>query len=354
MQRKARSFARALLAIVVSYAGSFPSIARSQSPYYYEGKTITIVRGGSPGGTGDQQARALIPYLKKYIPGEPHIVISNMPGAGGMKAVNHIYATAKRDGLSIGAVGGGLVAGPILDLPGANYDLNKLIYLGSTDSGEPYIFLTRKEAGLNSLEKLRAASNLRIGAQTVGHPVYIIGRLFAYLLGVRNPQMVVGYGGPELDIALIRGEVDARANNAEAIVSRHRKALEAGEFHIHATITLPKGRFHPGFQVPDLDGFAKNEKERQLLTLYRTFMSARWPYILPPGTPDEIVIVLQNAMAKALNDPGFRKDFRKVMGVEPTPLAEEELKAAILGIPRDREITALYKMLAEQGPLPPR
>jgi tripartite-type tricarboxylate transporter receptor subunit TctC len=69
----------------------FSSFVHAQAPYY-QGKTITIVRGGEPGGSGDMQARALIPFLKKHIPGNPTIIIENMPGAAGMKAVNHIYA----------------------------------------------------------------------------------------------------------------------------------------------------------------------------------------------------------------------------------------------------------------------
>src|SRR5262245_16234457 len=83
---------------------------------YYQGKTLTILRGGSPGGYGDFQARALIPYLKKYIPGEPTIVIEHKQGAAGRTAVNHIYSGAKPDGLTIGAVGNVLVSGPILGL----------------------------------------------------------------------------------------------------------------------------------------------------------------------------------------------------------------------------------------------
>src|SRR5437867_5045256 len=132
-------------------SGSAPSIALSQLPYY-QGKTIKVIRGGEPGGTGDMQARALIPFFRKYIPGEPAIVVENLPGAAGRKAANHIYSTAKPDGFTIGAVGAGLVAGPILGLAGTQYDLDKLIYLGSTESGDPYVFVSRKEAGLDSLE----------------------------------------------------------------------------------------------------------------------------------------------------------------------------------------------------------
>lgn len=354
MRLKPNSLAAWALAAATGCGWLLPGHALSQTPYY-QGKTITVVRGGSPGGTGDMQAKALIPYLKKYIPGEPHITIENMPGAAGMKAANYIYASAKPDGLRVAAVGAGLVAGPILGLAGAKYDLDKLIYIGSTESGDPYIFLTRKESGLDSIEKLRAASGVRIGAQAVGHPIYVSGRIFAYLLGMKEPRLVVGYGGPELDLALAQGEVDARSNSADTVVRRNREALEKGLFHIHAIITIPRGKFHPRFaNVPELDSFAKNENERRLVNLYRTFLYPRWPYLLPPGTPGEIVKILRTAMARAFQDPEFHREFKKLMAGDPTPLTGEEVEAAIRELPRDPDIVALYKKIADQGPLPPR
>lgn len=354
MRFKIKSLSTWILATGIGSVWLFPSYSLPQAPYY-QGKTITIIRGGEPGGSGDMQARALIPYLKKYIPGEPTIIIENMPGAAGRKAANFIYSTAKPDGLRIGAVGAGLVVGPILGLVGTQYDLDKLIYLGSTERGDPYVFFSRKEAELDSLEKLRAASGIRIGAQTVGHPNYISGRLFAYLMGLKDPKFVVGYGGPEIDVALARGEVDARANTSDTVVRRNREALEKGQFHIHATITIPKGRFHPRFaNVPELDTFARNERERQLVHLFRTFLYPRWPYILPPGTPPEIAKILREAMAKTFKDPGFPNEFKKLMASDPTPLTGEEVEAAIRELPRDPEIVGLYKKMADHGPLPPR
>jgi tripartite-type tricarboxylate transporter receptor subunit TctC len=328
--------------------------ASAQAPYY-QNKTIKIIRGGEPGGTGDLQARALIPFLKKHIPGEPAIVVENMPGAAGRKAANYIYSTAKPDGLSIGAVGAGLVVGPILELTGTQYNLDRLIYLGSTESGDPYVFVSRKEAAFDSLEKLRAATGLRIGAQAVGHPIFVSGRMFGYLLGLKEPKMVIGYGGPELDVALAKGEVDLRANGADTILQRNRGALDKASLHFHASITIPKGRFPQGLpKVPELDTFAKNDKERQLINLFRTFLYPRWPYILTPGTPPEIVKILRGAMAKAFKDPEFHKEFKKLMTTDPTPLTGEEMESAIRELPRDLEIIGLYKKMADLGPLPPR
>ena len=328
--------------------------AAAQAPYF-QNKTIKIIRGGTPGGTGDLQARALIPYLKKYIPGDPTIIVENMPGAAGRKAANYIFSSAKPDGLSIGAVGAGLVVGPILGLPGSQYDLEKLIYLGSTESGDPYVFVSRKDAGFDTIDKLRAASGLRIGAQAVGHPIFVAGRLFAYLLGLKEPKMVVGYGGPEIDIALTRGEVDLRANGADTILQRNRELLEKGFFQFHASITIPKGRFAQGLpKVPELENFAKTDRERQLVNLFRTFLYPRWPYILPPGTPPEIVKTLRSAMAKAFKDAEFHIEFKKLMATNATPLTGEEMEVAIRELPRDPELVSLYKKMAEHGPLPPR
>ena len=350
---RARNVTSAVLVLTLS-SYWYASNVFAQQPYF-QNKTIKIIRGGEPGGTGDLQARALIPFLKRHIPGDPTIIVENMPGAAGRKAVNHIYSSAKPDGLAIGAVGAGLVAGQILGLPGSQYDIDKLVYLGSTESGDPYVFVSRKEAGFDSLDKLRAATGLRIGAQAVGHPVFISGRMFAYLLGLKEPRMVVGYGGPEIDIALAKGEVDVRANGADTIFQRNRDDLNKASLNFHASITIPKGKFPQGLpKAPELETFAKNDRERQLVELFRAFLYPRWPYIVPPGTPKEVVGILRGAMAKAFKDPDFHKEFKKLMTTDPTPLTGEEMETAIRELPRDPETVALYKKMAEHVPLPPR
>jgi hypothetical protein len=174
-------------------------------------------------------------------------------------------------------------------------------------------------------------------------------------MGLKDPRFVIGFGGPELDIALLRGEIDARANSADTVVRRNHEALEKGAFHIHATITIPRGKFHPRFaNVPELDNFARNEKERQLVHLFRSFLYLRWPYVLPSRTPTEIVKILRAAMAKAFSQPDFANEFKKLMGSDPSPLTGEEIEGALRELPRDPGILALYKKMTEHGPLPGR
>ena len=235
----------------------WPGIERPQSGAFLPGKTITVVQIVGAGGTGDTRRRALFPFLQKYIPGNPTIVSDYMPGGGGRKAANHIYRIAKPDGLTIGGMSASLVINAILDTVGVSYDLDKLIYLGSPVSIFHYIFLTWKEAGLNTLDKLRAASGVRIGGQEVGHDVYISARVFAYLMALKEPKFVLGYGGPEMDIALERGEIDARAASSETLTTRNAKWIEKKQVDLHAIVEVPKGNRPGGFaRLQELEEFA--------------------------------------------------------------------------------------------------
>jgi tripartite-type tricarboxylate transporter receptor subunit TctC len=344
--------ARFIGRLLTIYACATAGLCWAQTPYY-QGKTVTILRGGSPGGYGDLQARALIPYLKKYIPGEPAVIIEHKQGAAGRTAINFIYSGAKPDGLTIGAVGNVLVSGPILGLAGSNYDLDKLVYLGSTESGSPTAFVTRKESGFDTLEKLRAATGVRIGANSVGHITYINGRLAAYVLRLKEAKFVVGYSSPERDVALLQGEVDG-GSMSSATIQQNPSLMD--RVHFHTIITVPKGRYIAPYSrsTPEIDSFAKTEMEHRLLALYRAFDYPRWPYILPPGTPKELVSILRDAMAKAFKDPGFAKEFKKLTGVDPSPINADVLEAALKDIPRDAETIALYKQLADPSPMPPR
>jgi tripartite-type tricarboxylate transporter receptor subunit TctC len=322
---------------------------------FYQGKTLTIIQAREAGGTGDLRVRAQVPFLRKYIPGNPIISLEFMPGGGGRKAANHVYRTSAPDGLTIGAMTPGFVTSAVLGETGVLYDLDKTIYLGSPDGAAQWVFGTRREVGANNLEKLRSLSGLRIGAQAVGHPIYLTGRLFAYLLGLKEPKFVTGYSTQELDIAFMRGEVDARSNLAETIVLQNFDWIGKKLVDFHAIIEVPKGNQQSHFaQVPELESFAATDNERKVLTLLRAFRSTGSPNILPPGTPKERVQILQEAMRKTFKDPEFHKEFKKLAGDEAAPLMPEELEKAVREMPRDREVIDFFKKLSSADALPAR
>jgi tripartite-type tricarboxylate transporter receptor subunit TctC len=326
----------------------------AQTPFYQD-KAITVVLGGPPSGSADLRTRGVINTLRKHIPGNPVIVMQYMGGGGGRQAANHVFGVAKPDGLTIGSMGAALVTNAVLGATGVQYDIDKLTYLGTPDSAQHYLFVTYRHAGLDTLEKLRAAQGVRVAAQSVGHPVYITGRLFAFVLGLNQPRFVVGFTGPEIDIAIERREADARSNTGDSMVRRNREWLEKKLIDIHASIEIPKGERHPRFaQVPDLETFAKSDLERKMLQMFRSFRQAGQNFFLPPGVPAERVQILREAMRKTLGDPEFLKGYQKVSGEAPTPLMSEALEKVVRELPRDPEVVGLFNKLAGGDPLPPR
>jgi len=332
---------------------SFSSISFPQT--FYEGKTITIIQGRGPGGTGDLRVKAAIPFLKKYIPGQPSIVNEYMEGGGGTKAANHVYKNAPRDGLTIANVGGGLVPNAIFGESGVLYDIDKLIFLGSTNGAQHYVFYTHKAVAVNSLDKLLSSKQLRIGAPSVGGELYTMGRIFAYFLGVKDPRFVLGYNPAELDLAFEQREIDARAQTADPLIRQKSGWVQKGLLDFHAILEIPKGLEHPQFrQLPELESFAKSEKERKLLRLFRNVRLFGTSFFLPPDVPEETAKLLQNAFAKTFADPEFVKGFKKLTGEEPAALAVDEMKKAFREIPRDAETIAFLKTFSGPGPLPAR
>ena len=331
-----------------------PGLAPAQTPFY-QGKTLTIIQGRDPGGTGDIRVRALLPFLQKYIPGNPTIVNEYMPGGGSRKAANHIFKSAQPDGLTIGNLGSGMVAAAVLGDKGVLYDLDTFYYLGSPFSSHQSIFVTRRDAGLSSMEKLRAASGIRIGGQSVGFSTYIEGRLFAYILGLNEPKFVTGYGGAELDPALLRGEIDARATSADTVFRRNPEWLEKKLVDFHAIIEVPKGDKHPQFaHLPELESLAKTERDHKLMTMQRAFRVTGQPFVLGPGTPKDRVEILREAFRKTFKDPEFFRAYKKMAADDATPLMPEAHEKVIREIPRDPEVVEIFKKIVGAGPLPLR
>ncbi len=329
-----------------------PSWVFSQVPFY-QGKTITVISGQEPGGTGDMRLKALLPYLKKHIPGQPNLVPEYMPGGGGRKAANYIYRTARADGLTLGFPPGGFIMFAVLGETGVDYDLDKFSFFGSPESNDHYVFLTRREANLNSIDKLQSASGVRVGGHSVGHTIYTLGRMFAYLLRLREPKFITGYSGPELYAAVQRGELDARVGRVATILQRNPEWVEKKMVDFQAILQIPKEAKHPRFaHVPEIESFAKSDKERRLLEINRAFMMTGATFITPPGVPEGRVQILREAIGKVFKDPEFYKAYTKMVGEEPSPLMPEEFDKVMKQLPRDREDVELFKKIAGAGPLP--
>jgi hypothetical protein len=202
------------------------------------------------------------------------------------------------------------------------------------------------------VEKLRERVGLRVGGQSVGHVQFIRSRLFAWLLGLKEPKFVVGYSGAELDVALERGEIDSRASavDKDTMSEAYKKIAD-----FHAILEIPKGSRPPVFAaLPEIGTFARTQRERDVLAMSRSFWGAGTLIFLPPNTPENLVQTVRQAMRKSFEDREFHESYKKLLGVEPTPLMPEDQQKIVADLPRDPEVAKAFGAIADMGPLPPR
>jgi hypothetical protein len=261
------------------------------------------------------------------------------------------------DGLTVGALSSSIIGLHVMRETGVMYDIDKFIYLGTPVSENHNVIYTRRELGLNTPEKLRAATGIRIGAQEVGAVAYISGRLFAYFLDLKGPKFVTGYSSLEADVALTNGEIDSRANNTTSVLRRNPEWVEKGIMDFTRSWKSPRAtsiRIHASPNSRRSRVLPKPKKKKKLLAMCRGFRTAASPFVLPPGTPKDRVEILQDAMRKVFNDPEFRAEFKKLVTDDVSPLMPEELMKVIKETPRDAEVIEMLKRFSGVEPLPPR
>jgi hypothetical protein len=230
-----------------------------------------------------------------------------------------------------------------------------MVYLGSGNSEVTYVFLTRAQAGLDTLEKLVQAKGVRIGAQGVGHAIYMMGRLYAWLLKLQDPKFIVGYSGPELDRAVITGEVDARVNIVDTVLERSPEWVTDKLVDFHIVYEIPAGNRidHPAFnKLPSLQSYAKTEMSKKLLLLTSSFRRIGSPFVLMPGVPQELIEILRSAFRQVFTDPKLGQIWKTFTGAPANPILAEEQEAAIKNIPRDSETIDMFNRPAGPEPLP--
>ena len=157
------SVSRLLTAVVIGWmliaSQPLPDSALAQTAPFYQGKTIRIIVGFTAGGLYDQYARILARHMPKYIPGNPNVIVQNMPGAGSLTATNYVYGVAKPDGLTLGMIGSGIYLDQLLERKEAQFDMRKLNYIGSVDQRDLLLYM-KADAPWKSVEDIMTATEL--------------------------------------------------------------------------------------------------------------------------------------------------------------------------------------------------
>ena len=291
---------------------------------YYEGKAIRIIVGTSPGGGYDTYTRLIARHFGKHIPGEPTIIVDNMPGAGGLLSANHMFKVAKPDGLTIGHFVGGQFLQQLLGKPGIEFDALKFGYIG-VPAQDNFVVAIAKSSGVATMEQwLAAKTPLKLGAIAPGDGTYDTAKILEATLGLPL-QVVSGYKGTApIRLAVNSNEVHGLSNSWQSFRSTWRKELDSGEVSMIVQLSL---KSHADItKVPLAVNFAKSEEARKLIAaVAQSHGAAVRPYLLAPGTPKDALEILRKAFNDTMKDPELVAEAAKA-NLEFNPGTGEELE----------------------------
>jgi tripartite-type tricarboxylate transporter receptor subunit TctC len=305
---------------------------------FYKGKTLTLVVGNGPGGGFDALGRLLGRHIGRYLPGNPRIVVQNMPGAGSLVAANYLYNLAPKDGTAFGLIARNM---PLLGLLGNNssvrFDPYKFTWLGSSSnfSNDAYVLIVRKDAPVRSIEDaLRPGGPpLVLGATADGGTSSDVPKILHDTLGL-NVKLVVGYrDSAAIFLAMENGEVSGRTNELSSIrATRPSWLAPEGDFRLllqYARAT----RLADLPDVPTARELAPNDRARALISFTEAPFTMAWPYAAPPGVPADRAAALQEAFAAAHRDPQFLAE-AKASGLDVSLVSADELRRSIEDLSR--------------------
>ena len=334
-----RFFSRIVLLALWLVWATHTSFAAGAAPFY-EGKTIRVVVGTSPGGGYDTYTRVIARHFGKHIPGNPAVIVDNMPGAGGLLSANYLYKVARPDGLTIGHFVGGQFLQQLLARPGIEFDAQKFEYIG-VPAQDDFVFGIAKTTGISSVEQwMSAKTPVKFGAISPGDGTYDTAKVVEAALGLPI-QIVSGYKGTApIRLAFNSGEVAGLSNSWQSFRSTWRKELESGEATIVLQLSLKPHADLP--KVPLAVTFAKFDAARKLIqAVVQAHGAAVRPYVLPPGTAKDRVEILRKAFLETVKDPELLSEAGKA-NLEINPGSGEDLERNV------RELLRLEPTVVER------
>lgn len=353
MSRQGHKIAATLFLLLLIAAGS---VKAAEQPFY-TGKTITAIIATAPGGTGHLRYTTVLKHLPKYLAGHPTIVPQYMPGAGGMAAANHLANVARRDGLTLGGSSSALYTAAILQSAGVRYKLDDFTFLGAPYSGGPHTLMVRPALHIDTVEKLKAYKGLRFADRSVGHALYIINRLFAYVLDLNEPKWILGFNQQEMELALERLEADALASTLHSVAREKLPLLEKG-YTVPVVLRNPKGRGAESvLEFPqnraNLDQHADTPLKRAILRFHSALRPSASVLFAPKGIPPAALKELKQAFSKVWSDAQFTEEYARLIAEPIDPISGEEIEKVLGQLPHDAKIMQIYKDISGLGPLPP-
>jgi tripartite-type tricarboxylate transporter receptor subunit TctC len=299
---------------------------------FYRGKTITLVVSTSPGGGYDALARAVAQFLGKHIPGNPSVVVENMPGAGGIVATSYIAHAAPRDGLTIGCVQNNTPFEPLFGTEQAKYDATKLTWLG-TPSVETGLLIVWHTSPIQTYQDARTHV-MTAGASGANSAPAFYARLLNQLLGLKI-KIIPGFPGQnEAYLAMERGEVDSFGVTFwSSLTSTKQEWLRDKKIRILLQYGPEKETALP--DVPYVPDLIKNKDDKAMFEAAYAPLAAGRPFLAPPDLPVDRAAALRAGMMATFKDPGFLAEAAK---------EQLEINKPISGAAMQAQIAHVYEM----------
>jgi tripartite-type tricarboxylate transporter receptor subunit TctC len=305
-------------------------IAYAQNPSFYQGKTVRIIVGSGTGGLYDLWARLFAKHMPKHIPGNPNMIVQNMPGAGGLAATNYLYGLTKSDGLTLGMFQAHRYMQQLTGAEEVKFDLRKFNWIGTMEKTE-VMFYVRADAPYKSFDDvLKSSEPLKCGATGSTDGTYLLAKIFEETVGAKF-NLVVGYqSGNAIDLAMEKGEVVCRGMivtghfSREPFLTWHKKGFDR---HLAQSGQKRDPRMA---EVPSLvelmDKYKTSDVSRRVAQVILAGNEYGRPMVATPGVPSDRVRILREAYSRALKDPQLLKE-AKQSKLEVEPASGEELQA---------------------------
>jgi tripartite-type tricarboxylate transporter receptor subunit TctC len=319
-----------------------PAATAPASTVSFQGKTITIIVPYSSGGSSDIMTRLFAPAFAQYLPGNPNVVVQNMPGAGGLVGENWVYNVAPKDGLTILHTAT-IVTHALFDPEQVQYEIPRFQWLASVTEGA--VAFGSKDLGVRSLKELvGSGKHVFYGETSPASSRSMPVMLFLSLMGV-DYTFVGGYGSSgDMRLALRRGELNMTSDALSGYYTAVKPLVEEG-----VAIPLAQvGRVRDGQIVrdpytPDLPTWSevaweitgdavKSTIDYQGIELLPYTRTGNFSYGYPPGVRPEVVAAVREALAKAFDDPALRAGYQKALGIEISPLGGKETQETMEGV----------------------
>ena len=269
---------------------------------FYSGRQMRLLLSSDAGGGYASYAIAFAPFLSKYLPGNPNIIVDYMPGAGGIRAMNYLYANGEQDGSLIALVHSSVPFAPLYGIEGAQFDSLEMQWLGSMNATSG-ICVAWHESGVRTWQDL-FDKDYYVGGSGAGSQMETLPMMLNKLFGT-DIKVISGYrGGNEVYVAMERREVDGRCGTLVSSINSTRPDWFPDQ-RVFVPVQIAMER-NP--QFPDsvaLGELAKDELTLNILKLVLSPMDIDRPFLAPPGVPADRVAALRTAFHAAMNDPGF-------------------------------------------------